>query len=238
MNMKTHQSRRQTTKVSHSRWLAYAAAGAATALAGSNSAEAAIHYSGIVREHFPPDKDKTMRFPLDQAGDSLLFGRSFHPGTRAYYDVAYFTCFGIASGAFRGPHATGDQYYDKVSKLRLGDNISGGNFTCCPESLYGVLAGSFNPVPQWNDRGTGFVGFAFNSGAGVQYGWARVRMVGDPESAFTVMDYAYADPREPIRAGQTSSNEMLAEEGSLGWLAVGAVGLLAWRKSRSRTARL
>ena len=51
--MKTRESRRQTTKVSHSRWLAYATAGAATALVGSNSAEAAIHYSGLVVEVFP-----------------------------------------------------------------------------------------------------------------------------------------------------------------------------------------
>jgi cytochrome oxidase Cu insertion factor (SCO1/SenC/PrrC family) len=39
MNMKTRQSRRQIAKVSHSRSLAYATAGAATALAGSNSAK-------------------------------------------------------------------------------------------------------------------------------------------------------------------------------------------------------
>ena len=235
--MKTRQSRRQTTRVSHSRWLAYATAGAATALAGTNSAEAAIHYSGVLREHFPPDKGKTMRFPLDQAGDSLLFGRSYHPGSRGYINIAFFTCFGIASGAFRGPHATGDQYYAFPSKLRFGQNISTGSFTCCPYSLYGVLAGDyFVPPAQWNGRGTGFVGFAFNSGAGVQYGWARVRMVGDPENAFTVLDYAYADPGERIRAGQTSRHEMVPDEGSLGWLAVGAVGLLAWRKNRSRIA--
>ena len=65
---------------------------------------------------------------------------------------------------------------------------------------------------------------------------------------FWLVDYAYADPGEPIRAGQTSSDEQAPDQGStdeqapdqgsLGWLALGAVGLLAWRKSRSRTARL
>ena len=235
--MKTRPSRRQTAKVSHSRWLAYATASAATALAGSNSAEAAIHYSGIVREHFPPDKDKIMRFPLDQAGDSLLFGRSNYARFQNRYDGAFFTCFGIASGAFRGPHASGDAYYAYVSKLRFGENIAAGNFTYRRYVGYGVLAfGSFNPSSQWRDRGTGFVGFRFNSGAGIQYGWARVRMVGDPENAFAVVDYAYADPGERIRAGQKSENEMVTDEGSLGWLAFGAAGLLAWRKSRSRTA--
>ena len=51
--MKTRQSRRQTAKVSHSRWLAYATASAATALAGSHSAEAAIHYSGLLNVAIP-----------------------------------------------------------------------------------------------------------------------------------------------------------------------------------------
>jgi len=59
-------------------------------------------------------------------------------------------------------------------------------------------------------------------------GWAN---------AFKLIDYAYADPGEPIRAGQKSSDERAPDQGSLGSLAVGAVGLLAWRKSRSRNAR-
>jgi hypothetical protein len=61
---------------------------------------------------------------------------------------------------------------------------------------------------------------------------------------FYLVDYAYADPGEPIRAGQMSSNEMVPEEnddmvpeeGSLGALALGAAGLLAWRKRRSQVA--
>ena len=240
--MKTRQSRRQTAKVSHSRWVAYAAAGAATALAGSNSAEAAIHYSGVLREHFPPDKNKAVRFPLDQAGDSLFFGRFYtNPGPLGRTNLAFFTCFGIASAAFGGPSATsGDQFYVYPSKLRFGENISAGHFTRCfiggSYCYAGLLASFGNFRAQWNDPGVGFVGFRFNSGAGIQYGWARVRMVGDPENAFTVLDYAYADPGERIRAGQKSSNEMVTDEGSLGWLALGAAGLLAWRKSRSRIA--
>jgi MYXO-CTERM domain-containing protein len=57
-------------------------------------------------------------------------------------------------------------------------------------------------------------------------------------SIFKLVDYAYADPGESIKAGQTSSDEQAPDEGSLGWLALGAVGLFAWRKSRSLTARL
>ena len=61
--------------------------------------------------------------------------------------------------------------------------------------------------------------------------------------SFILLDYAYADPGEGLRAGQTSegtlSDEQAPDQGSLGGLALGAVGLLAWRKSRkSLTARL
>jgi hypothetical protein len=63
----------------------------------------------------------------------------------------------------------------------------------------------------------------------------------DRQNAYKLLDYAFADPGEPIFAGQRSSDEkapdQAVEQNSLGWLAVGAVGLLAWRKSRSRTAR-
>jgi hypothetical protein len=63
-----------------------------------------------------------------------------------------------------------------------------------------------------------------------------------------VFDFAYADPGEQITAGQgiprgsegdqDISDDRGPDEGSLGGLALGAVGLVAWRKSRSRTARL
>ena len=106
---------------------------------------------------------------------------------------------------------------------------------------------------QWASPGMGFVGFVFNNGAGPQFGWARVRVSSiDPRNgiggfAFKVLDFAYGDPGERITAGQgipggreddqDISDDQGPDEGSLGGLALGAAGLLAWRKSRSRTAR-
>ena len=257
--MKTRPSRRQTAKVSHSRWLTYATASAATALAGSHSAEAAIHYSGILNQKFPPHIDTDKTFPLDQAGDFLLFQRhetSFSAPFRL--DVDFFKVYGIASdriacvasrfgGCYRTPSYSQRVY---VSKLQYGQNVSS-VFLDFP-ALGGFMA--FNTYYEqyyfgpWRDRGPGCVGFRFNNGAGIQYGWVRIKMYGPPEHGFEVVSYAYADPGEPIKAGQTSSNEQVPDqdstdeqapdEGSLGGLALGAVGLLAWRKSRSRTARL
>lgn len=195
--------------------------------------EAAIHYSGDLHAQFGPHKGKVKPFSLDQAGDYLLLGRSdyFHGGV----GFDFLEVHGIVSGAFRGIQDF-STYHVFVSKLSFGENISSGGFWS--HRSYGILTGYFSrPIySQWTDPGIGFVGFRFNNGAGVQYGWARVRMSKLTQNAFTVLDYAYADPGEPITAGQRSSNEQAPDVDSLGWLALGAAGLMAWRKSRSQAA--
>ncbi len=47
----------------------------------------------------------------------------------------------------------------------------------------------------WSNNGYGFIGFRFNNGAGVQYGWARIRMTDTPpdgrffgENSFMLLD--------------------------------------------------
>jgi hypothetical protein len=225
-------NRCKPASIAKRRWVAYAAAGAATALAGSQSAEAAIHYSGRVNELFlVGDADS---FKLDRPGDFFRLSHTWTNGHGNQEDD--FSIFGIASAAFRGVHGVLNYHY--VSKLSLGQRISMGNFTQQP---FGYLVGGYG-AQRWNP-GQGFIGFRFNNGAGVQYGWARIKISGPPHYDFVLLDYAYADPGERLRAGQTledtSSDEQAPDQGSLGGLALGAVGLLAWRKSRkSLTARL
>jgi hypothetical protein len=77
------------------------------------------------------------------------------------------------------------------------------------------------------------VGFKFNNGAGDQYGWVRVKMWGGPWNQGKLIDFAYADPGEKIVAGQKESNPSDLGLESLGGLAVGAAGLLAWRRGRA-----
>ncbi len=224
--MKTRQFRRRPLFITKTRWAAYAAASAATTLTSSNTLEAAIHYSGRVDATFPPHRGTDVEFQLDQPGDFLLFQHN------DIFGLASFKVYGLQpyANAFRGyVSGFGDQPY--VSKLSLGQDIATGRF----QSAYflGILAGG-DFEGQWTDRGVGFVGFVFNNGAGSQYGWARVKMTGSGgNNGFKLLDYAYADPGESIKAGQKSDNEMVTGEGSLGWLALGASGLVAWRKSRS-----
>ncbi|HEX5033559.1 MAG TPA: hypothetical protein VFW62_03695, partial [bacterium] len=89
------------------------------------------------------------------------------------------------------------------------------------------------PRGQFFLAGTGFIGFKFDLGHGVQYGWARIKKGPYPENQYEVVDYAYADPGEPIAAGQRSSAEaQIPGQGGLAILALGAAGLMAWRRQR------
>ena len=73
--MKTNVRKNRTAKIPTARWLAYASAGAATALTGVSPAEADIHYSGRVDVSFPANENKSVALPLDQAGDSIILER-------------------------------------------------------------------------------------------------------------------------------------------------------------------
>jgi hypothetical protein len=117
--------------------------------------------------------------------------------------------------------------FSYASKLRFGSNVSDGPFLSGYPTLIGPDLGQFTPP------GVGYAGFKFDVGNGVQYGWVRLRtnQTGKPHAIMTVLDYAFADPGEPIKAGQRS-DEPVTGMGSLGLLAAGGVGLQAWRKSR------
>lgn len=241
MNMKTRQSHRQTAKVSHCRWLAYASASAATALVGSNSAEAAIHYFNPLDSIFRPGELKEQFLRLHQGSTSYnLFAFEHAPAGFAGFNFISYNCSPNYCAGFRGR-----SYF--VSKLSFGQNISAGTFTRRSASYFGEMI-TTSGLGQWGAPGVGFIGFKFQGSVGIQYGWVWVKMAGsDRNNGFKVLDYAFADAGEPIFAGQRSSDEQApdqgstdeqaTDEGSLGGLALGALGLLAWRKSRSRTAR-
>ena len=215
--------------LTNSRWAAYATAGAATALAGVGTAEADIHYSGPINQLFsaPPGGSVAATF-------ALAPGASFIPvhlaTTSGFEGIALIGFRGAVSAAFNG--ITGGYAY--VSRLGAGQNPATHPFITSAGGFvpgYGTLAfrGGYGG-DQWLAAGVGFVGFRFNNGSGVQYGWARITMNGSPFNSFTLNDFAYADVGETILTGQ------VPEPGSLGLLALGAAGLVAWRKHRAKAA--
>jgi hypothetical protein len=214
---------------SKARWLAYATASAASALAGNHAAEAGIHYSGIVNLYFPPDSNTDMILQLDKSGDSLRF---FHETDFHHVPGYFWAGVGMAGRKSHGVAVVTSSFDEHTaSRLHRGQAVSRAPIFGTGSALFTMVAGD---IFGYFTRGTGYVGFFFNNGAGRQYGWARVRMLGARhKDAYYIVDYAYADPGEQIRTGQKDAREPDAPvEESLGCLALGAAGLAAWRKRR------
>jgi hypothetical protein len=210
-----------------SRWAAYASAGLATVFGGAGAVEAEIHYSGPVKQVFDVGSHSTVEHSFAvQSGVHLNFQFARFGAGRG---SAFFSIDGAAAGdSFRGMLSSSG-FAGYPSKLHPGDLISDGSFA--PGSVFGILAESVeNGASQWKRPGTGFIGFSFDTGSGLQYGWARVRTRRD--NSFILVDYAWGDPGDAVVAGQKESSSAPQENGSLGWLALGAAGLTALRQTR------
>ena len=226
-----------SVSLSETRWLAYATAGVAGAFGLSSNAEAEIHYSGNVSITLTGNAQA--RLPLSN-GASLIF-KNISGGTTFLQDF-YFVMKGVISGSGRGYFSTAQGHRKFLSNLRGGENVSAGNFySVTGYPGHGVLIsffsdGAFAPV---NDP-RGFVGFRFDTGNGTQYGWARIQTKLDQNNRIhdVIKDYAWGDVGDVIRTGQTSSSgdmvDTVTESGSVGLLALGAAGLVAWRKRRTQ----
>jgi hypothetical protein len=226
----THPRRKAVAQVSNARWVAYATAGAATAVAGVHSAEATIHYSGVINQAVDAASSSSAVFHFN-----LAAGASFSPfffRVNATSGIAAMGVHGPVSGMING-FLSG---YPYLSRLAAGVNPADHPFVTPGGSAffppYGTMAfrGGYGN-DQWLAAGLGFIGLKFNTGAGVQYGWVRIIMNGSPDNSYTMVDFAWGDVGDTILTGQ------IPEPGSLALLAVGAVGLLAWRKHRAKAEK-
>jgi hypothetical protein len=221
--------------ITDGRWTAYMAAAAATSFAATHTAEATIHYSGLVNQHITGDH--AVIFPLDPAGGSFLARhRDLFYGARRAGGCAYFKPYGAQSASVIGTYCAPCRWVFPL-KLDRGRTISAGPFTSVNRYIDPFLACDYmsstfdSQFGHFLERGPGLIGFKFNNGAGDQYGWVRVKMLGGLKNTFEVVDYAYGDPGDVVLAGQKSDDSAPGLE-SLGGLALGAAGLLAWRGRR------
>ena len=227
------------------RWSAYVTAGAASTLACASSAEAEIHYSGLVNHNFA---NGSFAGPLDP-GLTLELGVG--TGTQIGHNTSAFGFIHIRDaaenkliGTFAGTLASYAGVY--VLELPAGQSVPAQGFaiscrwssSCgCQVCYHGAYIGGGG---RFRDRGIGFIGFVFSHGSEAsQYGWARVQKSGPPPYRFRLVDYAWGDPGDRIRTGQKSSSgdmvDAVTDSGSVGLLALGAAGLVAWRKRGGQT---
>jgi hypothetical protein len=240
--MKPRNRQYGSLNISNSRWMTYAIAGLATASGGAISAEAEIHYSGLIDYQFHQHSPgyEVHAFPLSHGayleGFRYVRGRSDNSATLLIEGGAVSHGFRIYSWSFaRSVAAT----------VPRGSVVSQGSFN---GSSLGRLQDYACEFPTFLEPGTYCAGFRFNSGAGMQYGWVRIKWGGCSWNGYTVKDYAWGDPGDKIKAGQKALHEDDTQvapqavekpaaaphadsQGSLGLLALGAVGLRAWRKS-------
>jgi hypothetical protein len=236
--MKPNRARsRKSALITNSRWLAYATAGASSAFTCVNSAEAIIHYSGPINQRFNQCYGEIATFPLDESPDFIRLTHSLEFCGTDYGGGAYFSVFARVGASFAGVYNTCN-HRTSVSRLTRGALISNRPFLPGRSGILAIASRSFCDgsgwIGQFDGKGVGFIGFKFNNGSGDQYGWVRINMQRGVNQNFQLIDYAYGDVGDQVGAGQKSTNEMGTDKGSLGWLALGAVGLLAWRKSRSQ----
>ncbi len=122
-------------------------------------------------------------------------------------------------------------YVAKFSQLATGPVNPAGRAFIGGGTGYGLMASKFGYAnSEFKTAGVGFLGVKFNTD---QYGWIRVNMNGPNNNTFTIVDYAYADRGETINFGQTTA---VPEPSSLSLLALGSVGILAWRRRRASAA--
>ncbi len=238
-------ARRQKKNIlDKARWAGYAAAGAAAFGAGE-VADAAIVHSGVLNidlagaaGNIDLDGDGVNDiFLSNPVNSATTIGGGSYPVAGAGFVAQGNNIVGTGTTATTVANSnagiagfTGAFGYPYAYNIPVGAAIDG--------ALSFLPAGTLAFVSYANNGGSsqfavqgqqGIIGVEFDIGGNTHYGWIRVEnRTGVPTHLFTLVDFAYEDqPNTAINAGA------IPEPGSLGLLALGATGLLGWRRRRS-----
>ena len=125
--------------------------------------------------------------------------------------------------------------------LPAGKNIGPGKmfsaFGTMERCSTSVGRGPYSSGP-WRDVKSRYLGLSISVSGQTYYGWARLSVHLDPKlctASAVLTGYAYETvPGKPIAAGQTSGPDEVSKserpQSTLGALALGSTGLVAWRR--------
>ncbi len=205
-------------------WRVYAAAGVAT-LAAASAADADIIYSG------------TLNLQKGFGGTFKIGGQQVKIG--GYRNDSGYSTRGVVNISFRNANAflnpsNGAANFQPGSAI--GGNNSGRSGALRRATIY---AGNKNIYGDFATGQSGFVGFRFTIGVnGGGAGWLRLKVEADTQgipNGVQVIDWAYNDAGGGITAGQGIGSAVPEPSSkALALLALGAGGVLAWRKRRSQ----
>src|SRR5262249_39516005 len=244
--MNSQKTVRKSVTLANSRWAAYAVAGAATSLAGLSCAEAEIHYSGQIGHQFKGNTHAS--FPL-QDGARLVFSHQLRGSNRGFAHLALdgsggpSDSIGYFAGKPNNPFSGFGFYvfrlrsHHPIARASMGRSCFTTTWSSTLKCVGATIQSGFGTYGEFQQPGKGFIAFSFDTGAGLQLGWARIKTTGIPLVNFILVDYAWGDPGDSIVTGQTSGGgtpEAVTKSGSLGLLATGAQGLKAWRQQRQQ----
>lgn len=223
--------KRDNTSIDGNRWSKYLVAGAAgtfAVLGPQAELDADITTVSVNTLLEDPTVDGYLQafgpYTFGASGASFYFLQGYNEtaagvGQLAIVGGGNISLAGFAAGAYNYP-----------SNLAYGANISTQSFGVAAGNRGDMAWGSGYANSQFTTAGTGYIGFQFDLGGGTQYGYAEVVVNGVPDNRATFVQYSWGDVGEAITAGQVAS--AVPEPGALGILALGAVGVGAWRRRR------
>jgi hypothetical protein len=237
------------TRKNYKKMAASLSALGAGALLGTATAEAGIVYSGPVNQVVGFGPGMTSFYDSGLFGPSSTHFSFFTFATNAY-GINQRGILGSACGCFGFITSVGFlKTFDKGALWPVGGTYSSSSFAPVARRVWftnSSSGGASSPVPatahyldglkSFDDK---YALFAFSSGPDTLYGWIHLSLSvtdlfgSDPALGpnLTIIDWAFDDSGQTLAAGDAPEPATAIPTG-LAALALGAVGLRNWRKTR------